>query len=77
MEILNNLVVSFNDFLWGYILIILLIGAGLLFSFKTKFVQFRYIKEMFRLLGDGIGRVVVTYESLFESAGIKIGRAHV
>ena len=25
MEILNNLVVSFNDFLWGYILIILLI----------------------------------------------------
>ena len=56
MEILNNLIVSFNDFLWGYILIILLIGAGLLFSFKTKFVQFRYIKEMFRLLGDGIGK---------------------
>ena len=58
MEILNNLVVSFNDFLWGYILIILLIGAGLLFSFKTKFVQFRYIKEMFRLLGDGIGKSI-------------------
>lgn len=56
MEILNNLVVSFNDFLWGYILIVLLIGAGLFFSFKTKFVQFRYIKEMFRLLGDGIGK---------------------
>ena len=56
MEILNNLVVSFNDFLWGYILIILLICAGLLFSFRTKFVQFRYIKEMFRLLGDGIGK---------------------
>lgn len=56
MEILNNLVVSFNDFLWGYILIILLICAGLLFSFKTKFVQFRYTKEMFRLLGDGIGK---------------------
>lgn len=56
MEILNNFVVSFNDFLWGYILIILLIGAGLFFSFKTRFVQFRYIKEMFRLLGDGIGK---------------------
>ncbi|GAA0098349.1 alanine/glycine:cation symporter family protein [Clostridium perfringens] len=56
MEILNNLIVSFNDFLWGYILIILLICAGLLFSFKTKFVQFRYTKEMFRLLGDGIGK---------------------
>ena len=56
MEVINNMIVSFNDFLWGYILIILLIGTGLLFSFKTKFVQFRYIKEMFRLLGDGIGK---------------------
>ncbi|ELC8441859.1 alanine:cation symporter family protein [Clostridium perfringens] len=56
MELINNVIVSFNDFLWGYILIILLIGTGLLFSFKTKFVQFRYIKEMFRLLGDGIGK---------------------
>ncbi|MDZ4991736.1 amino acid carrier protein [Clostridium perfringens] len=56
MELINNMIVSFNDFLWGYILIILLIGTGLLFSFKTKFVQFRYIKEMFRLLGDGIGK---------------------
>lgn len=56
MEAINNVIVSFNDFLWGYILIILLIGTGLLFSFKTKFVQFRYIKEMFRLLGDGIGK---------------------
>ncbi|MGG5462593.1 alanine/glycine:cation symporter family protein [Clostridium sp. B9] len=56
MEILNNIIVSFNDFLWGYILIVLLIAAGLLFSFKTKFVQFRYIKEMFRLLGDGFGK---------------------
>lgn len=56
MEILNNLIVNFNNFLWGYILIILLICAGLIFSFKTKFVQFRYIKEMIRLLGDGIGK---------------------
>lgn len=56
MEILNNSIVNFNNFLWGYILIILLICAGLIFSFKTKFVQFRYIKEMIRLLGDGIGK---------------------
>ncbi|MDZ5252910.1 alanine/glycine:cation symporter family protein [Clostridium sp. LIBA-8841] len=56
MEIINNMIVSVNDFLWGNILIILLIGTGLFFSFKTKFVQFRYIKEMFRLLGDGIGK---------------------
>lgn len=42
-----------SNFLYTYILIALLIALGLFFTYKTKFVQFRYIKEMFRLLGDG------------------------
>lgn len=54
MELLNNIILQINDFLWTYILIALLLILGIYFSFKTKFVQFRYIKEMFRLLGDGI-----------------------
>ena len=53
MNFLNNLIVEFNDFLWTYILIAMLITIGLYFSFKTKFVQLRNIKEMFRLLTDG------------------------
>lgn len=53
MEILNSLVGSMNTFLWSYILIIMLIGLGLYFTIGTKFVQFRYIGEMFRLLGEG------------------------
>lgn len=44
---------NFNDFLYTYILIVLLVLLGVYFTYKTKFVQFRYIKEMFRLLGDG------------------------
>lgn len=54
MGLLNNIILQINDFLWTYILIALLLILGIYFSFKTKFVQFRYIKEMFRLLGDGI-----------------------
>ncbi len=54
MDIFNNLLVKFNDFLYTYILIAFLIILGLYFSYKTKFVQFRFIKEMFRLLGDGV-----------------------
>lgn len=42
-----------NEFLWGYILIALLIGIGCYFTIKTRFVQFRYIGEMIRLLSDG------------------------
>lgn len=55
MDILNTYLSSFNDFIWTYILIAMLLLLGLYFSIKTKFVQFRYIGEMFRLLGDGIG----------------------
>ena len=58
MTILSNFNIlkymeSFNDFLYTYILIVLLVLLGIFFTYKTKFVQFRYIKEMFRLLGDG------------------------
>ena len=54
MELLNGLVESINEYLWGYILIVMLISIGIYFTFKTKFVQFRLFREMFRLLGDGI-----------------------
>ncbi len=53
MNLLNDFILKFNDVLWTYILIAMLLILGIYFSFKTKFVQFRYIKEMFRLLGDG------------------------
>lgn len=54
MEDLNNWILATNDFIWTYILIALLICIGVYFTFKSKFVQFRNIREMFRLLGDGI-----------------------
>ena len=56
METLNGIITVVNDFLWTYILVIALIALGIYFSIKTKFVQFRYFKEMFRLLGDGMGK---------------------
>ena len=56
MEILNNLVISVNDFIWTYILISMLIVLGLYFTIRTRFVQFRYLKEMFILLGDGASK---------------------
>ncbi len=54
MNFFNTILTSFNDFLWTYVLVISLIVIGGYFTFKTNFVQFRYIKEMFRLLGDGV-----------------------
>ncbi|AIY82518.1 MAG: alanine:cation symporter family protein [Clostridium baratii] len=53
MDIINDIILKFNDFLWTYILIALLLVLGAYFTIRTNFVQFRYLKEMFRLLGDG------------------------
>lgn len=53
MEFLNKLILLVNDFIWSYILIAMLIVIGLYFTFRTKFVQFGNIKEIFKLLGEG------------------------
>ena len=50
MEQATAFITSINDFIWTYILVAVLIGCALYFTFKTKFVQFRMIKETFRLL---------------------------
>lgn len=50
MDFINNFVNTANNYLWSYILVVLLIGSGLYFTFKTRFVQFRYFKEMWSLL---------------------------
>ncbi len=52
LEFLEYIVGVMNDFLWSYILIIVLIGLGLYYTIKTNFVQFRTIPEMFRVIMD-------------------------
>lgn len=56
METLNEWISSANDVLWSYLLIIMLLGCAVWFSTKTRFVQFRLIGEMVRLLGDSAGK---------------------
>ncbi|UII54146.1 alanine:cation symporter family protein [Cytobacillus spongiae] len=52
LQIWETQIATVSDFFWTYILIAVLILLGLLFSVKTGFVQLRYFREMFRLLGD-------------------------
>ena len=49
---LNELITAVNDAVWGYVLIFALVGCGLWFTIRTRFVQFRMVGEMFRLLTD-------------------------
>lgn len=52
MDLLNDWISSINDVLWSYILIIMLLGCAFWFTIRSRFVQFRMIREMIRLLGD-------------------------
>ncbi len=49
---LNEQITIVNDAIWGYVLIVALVGCGFWFTIKTRFVQFRMVGEMFRLLTD-------------------------
>ena len=56
MDFLNSLVGSINDFLWTYIIIVVLVGSGLWFTFSTGLIQLRALPEMVRLLTGELGR---------------------
>ena len=54
---LNKYLEQINDFLWGWnfhSIIIVLVSCGVYFTIKTRFVQFRMIGEMFRLLVESV-----------------------
>lgn len=50
VESIQNIFIQFSDFLWSYIIISVLIFCAAFFTWRTRFVQFRLIKEMVRLL---------------------------
>lgn len=50
---MENLVSILNGIIWSNALIVLCLGTGLYFSVRTRFLQVRHFKEMFRLLFDG------------------------
>ena len=52
MEILYEWIDATNRILWSYLLIALLLGCAVWFTLRTRFVQFRMMREMVRVLGE-------------------------
>ena len=52
MKDLNEWITLVNDAVWGYVLIFVLVGCGIWFTWRTRFVQFRMVGEMLRLLTE-------------------------
>ncbi len=57
MDLFTNIINEANYVLWTYVLVIMLLGCAIWFSVKTRFVQFRMLGEMIRLLGDSTAKI--------------------
>ena len=75
MELLNSIIGTINDFMYGYILVGLLVIVGIYFTLRTGFVQFR-------LLPDGIKQImekndnesaVSSFQALMISTASRVG----
>ena len=66
---MNELITSINDAIWSYVLIVALVGCGLWFTWRTRFVQFRMVGEMIRLLTDSAIDTVETQVKEREAEG--------
>ena len=71
---MNELITSINDAIWGYVLVFVLVGCGLWFTWRTRFVQFRMVGEMIRLLTDS---AIETVETQVKENGSKGNRKHI
>ena len=75
LELLNQV----NDALWGYLIIAALVGCGLWFTWRTRFVQFRMVGEMLRLLTDssvrpkGSERHISSFQAFAVSLASRVG----
>jgi len=48
----STLIENISNFMYSYLLIILLLAVGLFFTFRTKFIQARLFTESIRLVAD-------------------------
>ena len=82
LAFLSDLISFGNTYIGTYLLIILLLIAGFYFTFKTQFVQFRMIKEMIKLLGDGVGKSskdgkVSSFQAFCISTASRVGTGNI
>lgn len=52
LTMINDIIGQISDFMYSYLLIILLLAVGLYFTIRTKFIQFRLFGESIRVVGE-------------------------
>lgn len=70
---------TINDALYSYLLIIILVLGGLYFTFRTKFVQFRLLKEQIHAVMEKPkdGKGVSSFQALMVSTASRVGTGNI
>ncbi len=79
METFAGIISSISGFLYSYILIALLIAAGLYFTIRTGFVQFRLLGESIRVITEKNtdNESISSFQALMVSTASRVGTGNV
>ncbi len=81
MEWLNGILKSINGVLWGYLLIYLLLGTGLYFTVRTRFVQvrlfWRSIKEIVGGFSGGEDGGISPFQAFATGLASRVGTGNI
>lgn len=74
-----GLISQISDFMYSYLLIVMLLGVGLYFTFRSKFVQLRLLPESIRVVGEKTGdqHSVSAFEALMVSTASRVGTGNI
>ena len=74
-----NIISTLSNWLYSYILIILLVGAGIYFSIRTKFVQFRLLREAIRVVVEpkSDSKSISSFQALMVSTASRVGTGNI
>ena len=76
---INDIVLAISNFMYTYLLVILLLAAGLYFTFRTRFIQFRMFRESLRVVAERPDRAgtVSSFQALMVSTASRVGTGNI
>ena len=80
-EMLVQITGDIDTWMYTYVLLILLVAVGIYFSFKTRFVQIRFIGDMFRQVTEKKHvegeRSISSFQALMVSTASRVGTGNI
>ena len=85
MDAVNNVIVQISDVVWNYLLLFLLVGTGIFFTIRTRFVQVRRFKTAwmrvfggFSLKGKKAGKDgMSSFQALATAIAAQVGTGNI